>query len=116
MRISSQIPPIEASNNGATTQKNAPVKTETNTKIMQKEEQNQFSKAIFQKTVDKLNEFMEVHNNNLKFIYHEGLKEYYVEVVNSKTEEVVREIPSKELLDAYYEMQKIIGNIVDEKI
>lgn len=114
MRITTQVQPIESTNNAASLQKSAPV----NTDIMKdhSDRQSQVLKATFQKAVDKLNEFMEVHNNNLKFVYHEGLKEYYVEVVDSKTDEVVREIPSKELLDAYYEMQKIIGNIVDEKI
>ncbi|MDM5332441.1 flagellar protein FlaG [Ureibacillus composti] len=52
----------------------------------------------------------------MKFVYHEGLEEYYVEIVDSHTDEIIKEIPSKELLDAYYQMQKIIGNIVDEKV
>lgn len=114
MRITSQVPPIETVNNVGSLQKNAQVNTDIKTDYS--DEQNQEPKATFQKAVDKLNEFMEMHNNNLKFVYHEGLKEYYAEVVDSQTDEVIREIPSKELLDAYYEMQKIIGNIVDEKI
>lgn len=113
MRIASQMPPVEpAIVNTALTQ-NANESIEEN-KNQNKE--NDIPKATFQKAIDKLNEFMEVHNNNLKFVYHDGLKEYYVKVVDSKTDEVIREIPSKEVLDAYYEMQKIIGNIVDEKI
>ena len=114
MRITSQVPPIETVNNVASMQKNAPVNTDI--KKDHSDEQSQLPKPTLKKAIDKLNEFMEVHNNDLKFVYHEGLKEYYAEVVDSQTNEVVREIPSKELLDAYYEMQKIIGNIVDEKI
>lgn len=65
--------------------------------------------------VDTLNEFFEIDNKNLKFIFHEGLEKYYVQLVDSKTEEVVKEIPSKKLLDAFYEMQKLVGMIIDEK-
>ncbi|GEK31505.1 hypothetical protein KZO01_18140 [Kurthia zopfii] len=70
----------------------------------------------YQIAVNKMNEFMEHNNKNSKFIFHEGLGKYYVEVVDSKTNEVIKEIPPKELLDAYYEMQKLIGNIVDKSI
>ena len=66
--------------------------------------------------VDSINEFFEINNSELKFVFHEGLKEYFVQLVNSETEEVVREIPSEKLLDVYYEMQKLVGMIIDEKI
>ena len=74
------------------------------------------TKQAYQTAVNKMNEFMEHNNKNSKFIFHEGLGKYYVEVVDSKMDEVVKEIPPKELLDAYYEMQKMIGNIVDHTI
>lgn len=114
MRITSPIPTIDSLNTTASLQKNDSISTDIKKDNL--DEQSQLPKLTLQKAVDKLNEFMEVHNNNLKFVYHEGLKEYYAEVVDSQTNEIIREIPSKELLDAYYEMQKIIGNIVDEKI
>ena len=69
-----------------------------------------------QQAVDSINEFFEINHSELKFVYHEGLEEYFVQLVNSETEEIVREIPSKKLLDVYYEMQKLIGMIVDERI
>lgn len=80
------------------------------------DEQGQPTKEAFQIAVNKLNEFMEHTQKNSKFIFHEGLGKYYVELVDAKTEEVVKEIPPKELLDAYYEMQKLVGNIVDHSI
>lgn len=74
------------------------------------------TKEAYQIAVNKLNEFMETTNKSSKFIFHEGLEKYYVEIVDSQTEEVVKEIPPKELLNAYYEMQKMIGKIVDKSI
>lgn len=74
------------------------------------------TKVAFQIAVNKMNEFMETTNKNSKFVFHDGLEKYYVEIVDAITEEVVKEIPPKELLDAYYEMQKMIGKIVDKSV
>ena len=74
------------------------------------------TKAKVQEAVNKMNEMLEVNHSASKFMYHEGLERYYVAVVNKDTNEVVKEIPPKKLLDAFYEMQKMLGMIVDEKI
>ena len=74
------------------------------------------SKTKVQEAVNKMNEMLEVNNSTSKFMFHEGLERYYVTVVNRDTEEVVKEIPPKKLLDAFYEMQKMLGMVVDEKI
>ena len=78
MQINSQMQ-IDSSSTPTTFQKDYKVSKEESTVSLG--EQKQLPVATFQKAVDKLNEFMEVHNNNIKFVYHEGLKEYYVEIV-----------------------------------
>ncbi|RDV28863.1 flagellar protein FlaG [Lysinibacillus capsici] len=80
------------------------------------EEDQEISKDKLQQAVDVVNEFLEINNSSSKFIYHEGLERYYVTIVNRDTEEVLKEIPPKKLLDAFYEMKKMVGMIVDEKI
>lgn len=89
-------------------------------KIMQAEQQEHEKETIpkekLQKAVDALNEFMTVQNHKSKFVMHDGLERYYVQVVDSETEEVIREVPPRKLLDAFYSMQKFLGMIVDEKI
>lgn len=79
-------------------------------------EDSQETKVQVKDVVNKMNEMLEVNKSSSKFIYHEGLDRYYVTVVNRDTDEVVKEIPPKKLLDAFYEMQKMLGMIVDEKI
>ncbi|WP_274309211.1 flagellar protein FlaG [Solibacillus daqui] len=74
------------------------------------------TKVKVQDAVNKMNEMLDVNNSSSKFMYHEGLERYYVTVVDRETEEVVKEIPPKRLLDAFYEMQKMLGMVVDEKI
>lgn len=73
------------------------------------------TKQAYQTAVNKMNEFMEYSHKDSKFVFHDGLEKYYVEIVDSKTDKVVKEIPPKELLDAYYEMQKLIGKMFDTK-
>ncbi|MEK9197500.1 flagellar protein FlaG [Ureibacillus sp. 179-F W5.1 NHS] len=79
-------------------------------------ENSEVTEGKLKQAVDSLNEFLEINHNSAKFVYHEGLERYFVQVVNKDTEEVVKEIPPKKLLDAFYEMQKLVGMIVDEKI
>ncbi|QPA55087.1 flagellar protein FlaG [Lysinibacillus sphaericus] len=80
------------------------------------EEEQEISKEKLQQAVDVVNEFLEINQSSSKFVYHEGLERYYVAIVNRESDEVVKEIPPKKLLDAFYEMQKMVGMIVDEKI
>ena len=79
-------------------------------------EEQEVTKEKLQKAVDVVNEFLEINHSSSKFVYHDGLERYYVTIVNRDTDEVVKEIPPKRLLDAFYEMQKMVGMIVDEKI
>lgn len=68
------------------------------------------------KVVDGLNEIMTPSNTSLKFEYHDKLNEYYVTLVDEKTKEVVKEIPSKKMLDFYAAMTEAIGIMIDKKI
>ena len=86
------------------------------TQQVQSLDNSEETKAKVQEAVTKMNEMLEINNNASKFMYHEGLERYYVTVVDSSTEEVVKEIPPRKLLDAFYEMQKMLGMIVDEEI
>ena len=74
------------------------------------------SKEKLEEAVDSINEFLNTQQKASKFVFHEGLNEYYVQLVDAETEEVIKEIPPERLLDAFYEMQKLTGMIVDEKI
>lgn len=126
MRISSQTQ-VKDLNVTSSVKSDAPIEV-TNSqvaenslnKIMHAEQQEHGKESIpkekLQKAVDALNEFMTVQNHKSKFVMHDGLERYYVQVVDSETEEVIREVPPRKLLDAFYSMQKFLGMIVDEKI
>lgn len=53
---------------------------------------------------------------NLQFKYHEDLNEYYVEIVDPLTNEVIKEIPPKKMLDMYAAMTSFMGIFIDLKM
>jgi flagellar protein FlaG len=73
-------------------------------------------KKQLEATVESLNGFMSPDITSLRFTLHEKLNEYYVQVVDSNTKEVVREIPSKKMLDFYAAMKEYVGIFIDKKI
>lgn len=73
-------------------------------------------KDKLQKIIDSMNDFVAASNTHLKFEFHDKLNEYYVTIVDDKTQEVVKEIPSKKMLDMYAAMTEFLGIMVDKKI
>lgn len=76
----------------------------------------EISKKDVKLVTEKMNDFIEPIIRDLKFVYHEDLHEYYVTIVDPTTDEVIREIPPKKLLDMYYAMAEYMGLLVDEKV
>ena len=66
--------------------------------------------------VESMNKFLSSTDSQLKFQYHEELNEYYVTIVDTVTDEVIREIPSKKLMDIHAAMREFVGLLVDRKI
>lgn len=66
-------------------------------------------------TLEKANRSLANAERRLEFSVHEATKAVIVKVVNSGTNEVVREIPSEKILDMVATMCKTAGILVDEK-
>ncbi|WP_282172845.1 flagellar protein FlaG [Cytobacillus firmus] len=66
--------------------------------------------------VGSMNEFLQASHTSLKFVLHDELNEYYVTLVDDVSQEVVKEIPSKKMLDMYAAMTEFVGLMVDKKI
>lgn len=80
------------------------------------QEQKPTSKEEVEKVVLSMNDFLQPSNTHIKFELHEKLNEYYVTLVDNETNEVVREIPSRKILDVYSAMTEFIGLMFDKKI
>ncbi|MED3563483.1 flagellar protein FlaG [Bacillus xiapuensis] len=83
----------------------------------QQEQQKQpvNTKDKTEKVIESLNDFLKASNTHLKFTFHEDLQKYYVSIVDDQTNEVIKEIPPKKLLDMYAAMEKYLGLMVDKK-
>ncbi len=66
--------------------------------------------------VDSMNDFLEPTNTSIKFNFHEELGEFYVQVIDAFTDEVLKEIPNKKFLDMYASMAEFAGILIDKKL
>ncbi|GEB31391.1 flagellar protein FlaG [Brevibacillus parabrevis] len=73
------------------------------------------SKSNLQAEIAGINKWLQSTNTHVKFTLHEDLNEYYVQIINDQTNEVIREIPSKKMMDMVAKMHEMIGLLVDEK-
>ncbi|QDS37401.1 flagellar protein FlaG [Brevibacillus brevis] len=96
-----QGPGTTAANEQSTTNKQAELNPQT--------------KSDLQNEIAGINKWLQSTNTHVKFTLHEDLNEYYVQVINDQTNEVIREIPSKKMMDMVAKMHEMIGLLVDEK-
>lgn len=67
------------------------------------------------RAIEKANEKVMVRNTELRFSVHERTKEIMIKVMNTETQEVIREIPSEKILDMVANFMEIAGLYVDEE-
>lgn len=73
------------------------------------------SKDELLRETEAINKWLQSRGTHLKFTLHEGLNEYYVQIINDQTMEVIREIPSKKIMDFAARLQEMIGLLIDER-
>lgn len=73
------------------------------------------TKEEIKQAVDRANKFLHTESTHLKFTLHETLGKYFVQLIDNETNEVVKEIPSKKILDFVADMQARIGLFIDER-
>lgn len=112
------IQPRTADNEGVKLQQNKEEKIPSPQSFDNKvpHENDEKKKEKVEEVVKGLNEFLNPAHTSIKFKFHEKLNEYYVTVVDDNTNEVIKEIPSKKLLDTYAMMAEHLGLLVDKKI
>lgn len=69
-----------------------------------------------EKQVRKLNESIASSGKELKFKYNDEAKELYVEIVDSKTQEVLTSLPPEFLIELSVKMKEMIGMFIDKKM
>ncbi len=66
---------------------------------------------------EDLNEYMSDLQTNLRFSMYEKLDhQVVVEIKNRQTDELIKQIPSEEILELRVKMEELTGMLLDEKI
>ncbi len=68
------------------------------------------------KAIEKANKTLKGANTNFQFSIHEATRAIMVKIINSETQEVIRELPPEKILDMVAKMWEMAGIFVDRKI
>lgn len=94
----------------------APIRVEIQKEQAEAAPAEKITKEKLVEKVDSMNDFLEPTNTSVKFKFHDELGEYYVQVIDTLTDEVIKEIPNKKFLDINASMAEFAGLLVDEKL
>jgi len=73
-------------------------------------------KEILNKELEKINKNFHGLNHSLRMKFNEEAEQFYVEVVDIKSREVIDSIPAKHMLDLAAKLKDMIGFFVDKKL
>jgi len=65
--------------------------------------------------IEKANKALSGGNRSFEFSIHEATKEIVIKVIDSDTNEIIREIPNEKILDMVAKMWEMTGIFVDER-
>ncbi|NLO39463.1 MAG: flagellar protein FlaG [Ruminiclostridium sp.] len=73
------------------------------------------SEKMVMSAIEKANKIMLASGRSLEISVHESTKKIMVKVIDTKTDEVIREIPPEKLVDLIANLMELAGIIVDER-
>ncbi len=74
------------------------------------------SREDLEKTLDELNDVLEVVTKDLRFELHQPTDNLMVHIINRESQEILKTMPPEEMLDIAARIRTMIGIIIDEKI
>ncbi|WP_217596233.1 flagellar protein FlaG [Cohnella sp. GbtcB17] len=73
------------------------------------------SDQAIKKAIEKANKAMDGYERRFEYSVHQKTGDLLIKVVNTETNEVMREIPNEKLLDLMDKLQELAGINIDEK-
>ncbi|NMB97203.1 MAG: flagellar protein FlaG [Clostridiaceae bacterium] len=73
------------------------------------------SEKVVLEAIERANKAISIANRRLEYAIHDKTKDIIVKVINTETEEIIREIPPEKMLDMVACIWEMIGIIVDER-
>ncbi len=73
-------------------------------------------KKKLEEDIEDINNIVETLEESISFKLHDDTNRLMVQVIDIKSREVVKEMPSEELLDLAAKIHKMVGLLIDEKV
>lgn len=83
--------------------------------IEKEKEKREFSHEDLSEAIEKANKSFKPHNRKLEFNNHDKSNRILVKVIDTNTDEVIREIPPEKIVDMVANMMEIAGIFLDER-
>ncbi len=75
----------------------------------------EYTEEDLEKAIEKGNQSFKPHNRRLEFEPHDRTDRMMVKVVDTNTDEVIREIPPEKIIDMVADMLEMAGILIDER-
>jgi len=109
--------PVHSAPESETTSENKASTEERNEKVRADRKERIQEKRLSQETLDEISRDLDtLHAVGLNFTRHEETGRTMVRITNRDTDEVIREIPTKQVLDLAAKIEEMVGIIFDEKV
>lgn len=77
--------------------------------------QSEVQKGQLKDLVDNLNKSLDPFNTSLKFGFNDKAETYFVSVIDTNTNDVIRKFPTEEAMQLSQKMKELVGMIFDKK-
>lgn len=81
----------------------------------EKKEEMLISQEMIDKSINQANKALEMYNRRIDRSIHEKTHTMMYKIVDTKTDEIIREFPPKKIQDMIAKMWELAGLFVDEK-
>nr|WP_242597283.1 flagellar protein FlaG [Desemzia sp. C1] len=88
---------------------------EIETQLQYDEAEEKITMEQLEKAVNKANEHIMGVNTQLQYRIHEGTDRIMVRLIDTESQDVIREIPPEKMLDLVAEIWKRVGLVVDKQ-
>ncbi len=78
-------------------------------------EEKRIDEKAIKRLTGKFNEVLSILNTRLKFSVHEGTNTIVVQILDSESGEVLKEVPSTKFLELVSKLGEYVGFMIDEK-
>ncbi|EEG76535.1 flagellar protein FlaG [Dethiobacter alkaliphilus] len=115
MRIVTNNPPPQPDSRHTTDVSHSQQAQKKDVAIQGKNPAQEISPQETDHAVEQLNKTSDALNLSLRFKLHEGTDRMMVQVVDTKADEIIKEMPPENLLNVVAQIQNMVGLMLDAK-